>query len=206
MIFFSLSFLISYAILLLLTNKNPVYSVLSLVLFFVSGSIILLLLKLDFLAFVFIIVYVGAVAVLFLFVVIILDIKISNSEKNGLLPFYVLGYWLVVFFFLNANSEIKSNISFIEYIQSNPVNYHNSLKLQTEVLNDNYSFSNISLLGIFLYSEYDLHFVIGGLILLLAIVGAIVLTRKTSVKSKVHFDTKQFERSSSIYRRMPNTK
>ena len=55
--------------------RNPVYSLLNLVVFFLAGSIHLLYLGVDFLAFVFIIVYVGALAVLFLFVVIMLNIK-----------------------------------------------------------------------------------------------------------------------------------
>src|SRR4051812_25211955 len=81
-IFFILSFVCLLSSILLITNKNPVYSVLSLVLLFVAGSILLLMLGVDFLPFVFVVVYVGAVAVLFLFVVIMLDIKLASKSSN----------------------------------------------------------------------------------------------------------------------------
>ena len=62
--------------------KNPVYSVLFLILVFCNVSGILLLLNLDFFAMVFLVVYVGAIAVLFLFVVMMLNIKLNELSEN----------------------------------------------------------------------------------------------------------------------------
>nr|YP_011008416.1 NADH dehydrogenase subunit 6 [Syringoderma abyssicola]WBP70387.1 NADH dehydrogenase subunit 6 [Syringoderma abyssicola] len=64
-------------------SQNPVYSILYLVLFFITGSSLLALLGYDFLALIFVLVYVGAIAVLFLFVIMILDIKIVNKPGFG---------------------------------------------------------------------------------------------------------------------------
>lgn len=190
-IFFILSFVCLLSSILLITNKNPVYSVLSLVLVFVSGSILLLMLGVDFLPFVFVVVYVGAVAVLFLFVVIILDIKLASKSSNFKeIPIvFIVSYG--VFTFLNYYTKPYTNL------------YHYAVNNQSE---NNYEFysgsivnfvdntSSLSSLGQVLYTQYILHFVIGGLVLLVAIIGAIVLTsriRTNSLKQKVF---KQAER------------
>ena len=100
-LFFLLSFVCILSCVLLITNRNPVYSVLCLVLIFICGGLLLLILGIDFLPFVFIVVYVGAVAVLFLFVVIILDIKLATKTKNlRQIPFIFL-LTLLSFLFLN---------------------------------------------------------------------------------------------------------
>src|SRR6476620_5924318 len=107
-IFYLLSFVILSSSILLINNKNPVYSVLSLVSLFVAGSLQLLLLEADFLAFVFIIVYVGAVAVLFLFVVIILDIKQYRDTKAlHQVPFVFILFTLTFLFLKNFNETTK---------------------------------------------------------------------------------------------------
>src|SRR6476469_11082232 len=100
-IFYILSLVAILSSILLITNQNPVYSVLNLVLLFVTGSILLLMLGVDFLPFVFVVVYVGAVAVLFLFVVIILDIKLASSTNNLRTIPLVFFISLVSFLFLN---------------------------------------------------------------------------------------------------------
>ena len=79
--------------------KNPVYSVLFLILVFCNVSGILLLLNLDFFAMVFLVVYVGAIAVLFLFVVMMLNVKLSEINDNILRYLPVGG--ILVFFFLD---------------------------------------------------------------------------------------------------------
>ena len=238
-LFFLLSFICILTSILLITNKNPVYSVLNLVLLFVSGSILLLLLGVDFIPFVFIVVYVGAVAVLFLFVVIILDIKLStNTNIKSQIP-YIFLISLFVFFFLNyvsqpykflgapieipsteykhdvkayfeflygpisesVSSKVPNEWTLFEFLTSHfsqwakpePEIYHVS-SFESFYNDSGTSLSSLNSLGQLLYTEYVLHFVICGLILLVAIIGAIVLTSKsskTSLKQKVF---KQSER------------
>jgi NADH-quinone oxidoreductase subunit J len=188
-LFFLLGFICIISSILLITNKNPVYSVLCLVLLFICGSILLLVLGADFLGFVFILVYVGAVAVLFLFVVIILDIKLASKANNLKQIPLVFLIFLIVHLYLNFLVEsytpyhaIFFNVYTAEY---------QLLYGQIPRLDDT---SSISTLGQVLYSEYIIHFVIGGLVLLVAMIGAIVLTsrrKQTSLKQKVF---KQVER------------
>jgi len=78
-------------------SQNPVYSILYLVLFFITGSSLLALFGFDYLSLIFILVYVGAIAVLFLFVVMILDIKIVN--KSGFDASFFVLLSLMLFFF-----------------------------------------------------------------------------------------------------------
>jgi NADH-quinone oxidoreductase subunit J len=70
--------LISATLLILL--KNPVHSLFSLLISIISSICVLLLIKVEFLAYVFLIVYVGAIAILFLFVIMMLNIKVSNDK------------------------------------------------------------------------------------------------------------------------------
>ena len=189
-IFFLLSFVCILSSTLLTTNRNPVYSVLSLVLLFVCGGLLLLILGIDFLPFVFIVVYVGAVAVLFLFVVIILDIKLASSTNNFKTIPLVFFISCVSFLFLNYIVKPYKSIYF-KYFTIFPEDYYD---LYSEDFYDIDDESSLSSLGQVLYTEYILHFVIAGLVLLVAIIGAIVLTsrrRQISLKQKVF---KQVER------------
>nr|YP_011008102.1 NADH dehydrogenase subunit 6 [Dictyotopsis propagulifera]WBP69968.1 NADH dehydrogenase subunit 6 [Dictyotopsis propagulifera] len=78
-------------------SQNPIYSVLYLVLFFITGSSFLALFGFDYLSLIFILVYAGAIAVLFLFVVMILDIKIIN--KPGFNGMFLVVFSLFIFLF-----------------------------------------------------------------------------------------------------------
>jgi len=193
-IFFLLSFICILSSILLINNKNPVYSVLSLVLLFVCGGILLLILGIDFLPFVFIVLYVGAVAVLFLFVVIILDIKLINNKSNIKPIFFVFSFSLLIFLFLNYIVKPYKSIH-TKYFNNYPKDYYD---IYSEDFYDYDNDSSLTTLGQVLYSEYILHFIIGGLVLLVAIVGAIVLTfrrRNNKIKQK---EFKQVERLAYI--------
>ena len=166
--------------------RNPVYSLLNLVVFFLAGSIHLLYLGVDFLAFVFIIVYVGAIAVLFLFVVIMLNIKAKafNFKKE---VFAVLAFSF-----------------FVLYCFTDPIYYalpYTQPKVEMVKFLGVYDhIPNIKALGYALYTRYLIHFVLCGLILLVSIIGAIVLTSKSRLeKPKVSENlSKQILRSSCI--------
>lgn len=186
-VFYILSLVAILSSVLLITNQNPVYSVLSLVLIFVTGSIILLMLGVDFLPFVFVVVYVGAVAVLFLFVVIMLDIKlISKSSSFKEIPLvFIIGTG--VFLFLNILTKPYLD----SYALSVAEDGFSSVS-SYQIIDDT---SSLSSLGQLLYTQYILHFVIGGLVLLVAIIGAIVLTSRiktNSLKQKVFKQTERY--------------
>jgi NADH-quinone oxidoreductase subunit J len=181
---------------LLITNKNPVYSVLCLVLLFVCGSILLLMLGLDFLPFVFIVVYVGAIAVLFLFVVIILDIKLGSHPKNLQQIPIVVFFSFSVFTLLNSVVKPYKSLNHTRFLEY-PQDYYDIYTPDFYNFDDH---SSLNTLGQVLYTEYMLHFVIAGFVLLVAIIGAIVLTsrrRQISIKQKVF---KQVERHNMIGR------
>ena len=98
-LFYLFSGILVISSVLVITSKNPIHSVLFLILCFFNSSILFLFLNAEFLAMILLIVYVGAVAVLFLFVVMMLDIKVSQARKN-LLNYLPLGLFVsfVIFF------------------------------------------------------------------------------------------------------------
>lgn len=157
---------------MVVSATNAVYSIFFLILVFVNATFIMFLLNTEFLALTIILVYIGAVAVLFLFVVMMLDIKqIDKKEKNVFffLPInIVIGFIILMTIYLILFKDLTFNLTSI-----NPeLIYLNWINLITP-------FSNIELIGQFLYTYGFLYFIQAGLILLLAMIGAIVLTMQT---------------------------
>ena len=143
-------------------SRNPVHSVLWLILAFLSSAGLFVLLGAEFLAMLLIIVYVGAVAVLFLFVVMMLDVDFSTlkAEMAGFLPIALLiGVVLVM----------QLGMAFGVW------SYAETAIGAREVL-ANSEHHNTKALGLILYDRYFILFQLSGLILLVAMIGAIVLT------------------------------
>ena len=158
--------------------RNPVHSVLWLILAFFNAAGLMLLLGAEFIAMLVVIVYVGAVAVLFLFVVMMLDIDFaslrSGFTKNlpfGLLLALVLIGEIIVALFLR-----KTGPAFAAK--------------QVAAANQ----PNIVALGQLLYSRYLFPFEIAGLILLVAMIGAIVLTHRRRADPRTPNMSKQIRR------------
>jgi NADH-quinone oxidoreductase subunit J len=192
-LFFS-SFSIVFSSIVIL-SKNPVHSILSLILVFFNASGLLILLGSEFLAMLFIIVYVGAVAVLFLFVIMMLNIKISGLTTSiyRYLPiFFVLGSIFVFEFLMLFYFDLVS------------LNLNNLDLFQTNFLNEWTSFlepsNNIDVLGQLLYTYYSYLFLLSGVILLVSMIGAISLTLHRRNDTKRQLIYKQIKRdfSSSI--------
>ena len=155
---------------MVISARNPVHSVLFLILAFVNAAGLFLLLGAEFLAMILVIVYVGAVAVLFLFVVMMLDVDFAEL-KQGFLQYlpvgaligiavlvelvFVLGTWF------QAQGELITRASAVKP-----------------------GVSNTQALGQVLYTQYVYFFEISGLILLTAMIGAIVLTLRHKVGVK----------------------
>ena len=168
-IFFFSSIAIGSA-LLIIRSKNPIHSVIFLIFTFFNITALLLVLKVEFLSLMLIIIYVGAIAILFLFVVMMLDIKITNTFLK--LDYLVIGF-IIGSIFLIETLYILNNI----YLPYNTP----TLFLQNWVLLlDN--ITNTETFGQVLYTYYNFFFIIAGLILLIALLGAILLTLKKRKK------------------------
>ena len=168
MILYSLTFYLFSSVavlsaLMVISAKNPVHSVLFLILSFVNASGLFVLLGAEFLAMILVVVYVGAVAVLFLFVVMMLDINYIKLREGFLqyLPFgALLGIVLVIELGILFLTDISSNI--------------NSSKMPLEPRI--YDIENTKMIGEILYTKYFYLFQICGIILLVAMIGSITLT------------------------------
>ncbi|MCW5685381.1 MAG: NADH-quinone oxidoreductase subunit J [Pseudolabrys sp.] len=147
---------------MVIASKNPVHSVLFLILAFVNAAGLFVLLGAEFLAMILIVVYVGAVAVLFLFVVMMLDVDFAELRQGfqqylpvgALVGFVMLAELLMVV----GGWAINPNV-----IKASPI----PPVAQT---------SNTEALGLVLYTKYIYFFQAAGLVLLVAMIGAIVLT------------------------------
>jgi NADH-quinone oxidoreductase subunit J len=160
--FYLFSSIIILSALGVVSSTNPVYSVLWLIFTFLNSSGIFILLGAEFIAMTIVIVYVGAVAVLFLFVVMMLHVDQETVKRQFLSNRIIstsLMMILIIDIFLILNSAFSKGYS----ITSLASPYDGSV-------------SNTHALGNIIYTDYIISFQISGLILLVAMVGAIVLT------------------------------
>ncbi|MCG6206924.1 NADH-quinone oxidoreductase subunit J [Rhodopseudomonas sp. HC1] len=153
--------------------RNPVHSALFLILVFVNAAGMFVLMGAEFLAMILIVVYVGAVAVLFLFVIMMLDVDFSRL-REGFLEYLPFGL-LIGFIFLAELLLLAGG-----WVITPTVTKTITAPIPTDV-------TNTEALGLVLYTRYIHYFQISGLILLVAMIGAIVLTlrHKKSVKRQV---------------------
>ena len=146
--------------LMVITARNPVHSVLFLILAFFNAAGLFVLLGAEFLAMILVVVYVGAVAVLFLFVVMMLDIDFAHLRR-GIKQNIALGL-LVGIVLLGELVLVGLGWGGVSHaVVANPASP---------------AISNTQALGLLLYTKYLYAFQISGLILLVAMIGAIVLT------------------------------
>jgi NADH-quinone oxidoreductase subunit J len=159
--------------------SNAVHSVLFLILVFCNVAGLLLLLGAEFLAFLFLIVYVGAIAVLFLFVVMMLNIK-TTVFKASSWSIFPIGLTIFLSFIFQFIAAVDINFETIESIYNIHLSWINWIV-------ENNSLSNIEVVGSVLYTRYSFIFVTSGFILLIAMIGAIVLTmhQRSDVKKQL---------------------
>jgi NADH-quinone oxidoreductase subunit J len=150
--------------LMVISSRNPVHSVLFLILAFFNGAALFVLLGAEFLAMVMVIVYVGAVAVLFLFVVMMLDINFVEL-RQGFLQYLPIGALIGVVLLIELLFVIGGGISppDVALVSAVPIPEASGL-------------SNTEALGQILYTRYIYLFQGAGMVLLTAMIGAIVLT------------------------------
>ena len=153
--------------LMVISSRNPVHSVLFLILAFFNSAGLFVLLGAEFLAMLLVVVYVGAVAVLFLFVVMMLDINFAEL-RDGFQRYMPLG--------LGVGGILLAEMLFVFF---NREEMPENVNLVSEV-------SNTRALGRVLYTDFIYLFQVAGLILLVAMIGAITLTlrRRENVRKQ----------------------
>jgi NADH-quinone oxidoreductase subunit J len=172
-VFFYLFALIAVAsAFMVISARNPVHSVLFLILTFFNAAGLFLLTGAEFLALILLVVYVGAVMVLFLFVVMMLDVDFAEL-KSGALQYAPIGA-LVGIVLAAELIVVLGGYTFAPQLATTV----------TQPIPDLAARSNTAALGDILYTNYLYYFQISGLILLVAMIGAIVLTlrHKPNVK------------------------
>jgi NADH-quinone oxidoreductase subunit J len=149
---------------LVIASRQPVHSVLFLILAFFNSAGLFMLVGAEFLALLLVVVYVGAVAVLFLFVVMMLDVDFAEL-RQGFLQYLPIGALVAVILVLELILVLGASVFDAEVALDTGV----PMPPLEEV-------SNIEAIGLVLYTDYVYFFQAAGLVLLVAMVGAIVLT------------------------------
>lgn len=165
-------------------TKNPVISVLFLILLFSSIACYLILLGVKFIGISYLLVYVGAVSILFLFILMLINIRVSEliSDTNNNIPLAIITILIFVVLFSTVLPEVKDkgmmgqevytflqdiiNTNNLEYVTSK--NWDGNLVDSTDIIS----------IGNIMYTSYSIWLLITSIILLLAMVGAIVITIK----------------------------
>jgi NADH-quinone oxidoreductase subunit J len=157
---------------MVIAARNPVHSVLYLILAFVNAAGLFVLLGAEFLAMILIVVYVGAVAVLFLFVVMMLDVDFAEL-RQGFLSYLPVGAFVGIVLL----TELLLVVGGWAINAAAPKAIRQPIPPMADI-------TNTEALGRVLYTEYVYYFQASGIVLLVAMVGAIVLTLRHKARVK----------------------
>ena len=180
LLFYLFSFIMIASAFMVILSRNPVHSVLFLILCFFNSAGIFLILGAEFLAFILVIVYVGAVAVLFLFVVMMLDVEFK-SISSTVISYLPIG--------LTIGVIILAELMLVLFTWKRDYSVTDNLSLSTDT-----QYSNTEIIGLVLYTDNILFFQLAGLILLASMIGAIILTVNHRPSAKRQDINKQVER------------
>nr|YP_010127273.1 NADH dehydrogenase subunit 6 [Paraconotrochus antarcticus]QPO84677.1 NADH dehydrogenase subunit 6 [Paraconotrochus antarcticus] len=180
-VFYGLSFIVVGSGIMVVSTFNPVFAVFWLVVVFISSAFLFLLLGIDFIAFIFLIIYVGAITILFLFVIMLLNLTdfppgFRQGREADVTNYVFVGLLLGVFFF----SEILSGWLFHESIFFFLKEPQWELTTQWTII----KLSNVEALGGVLYTICLPLFFLASFVLLVALIGALILTKETVEKGK----------------------
>ena len=168
---------------LVIISKNPIVSVLFLIGLFLSISCYLIMLGLNFIGLSYLLVYIGAVSILFLFILMLINIRISELliDTSNSIPLAII---LGISFNYSVNSVLPyilvnnyniSNIKVFNSLSNNVGLSHVTSKLWDGFLAET---SHITSIGNIIYTNYSIWLILTSIILLLAMVGAIIITIK----------------------------
>jgi len=183
--FYAFAAILIASAVMVVTSRNPVHSVLFLILAFFNAAALFLIAGAEFLAMVLVIVYVGAVAVLFLFVVMMLDIDFARA-REGFQRYVPIGAAVGGILFL----ELVFVFGAWQFADD-------ALSLRLAP-NPGGSVTNTEALGRLIYTDYVYLFQAAGLILLVAMIGAIVLTHRERPETKRQDVAVQVNRTGSV--------
>ena len=188
--FYFFSLIAVFSSIMVIVSRNTVYSVFFLILVFITISILFIMVGAEFLGMIMLIVYVGAVAVLFLFVVMMLNVTVQEtktSSRKGLINNISVGSTVAIIIFL----ELLIAVGGWKYKDS---------FLPLSSIKPNSGLSNTHALGNILYTDYIHLFQISGMILLIAMIGAITLTfnKRENIKKQNYFTQIQREKDSTV--------
>ncbi len=185
--FYFFSIIAVFSAVMVVVSKNAVHSVFFLILDFISVSCLFIMIGAEFLGMIMLIVYVGAVAVLFLFVVMMLNVSFTKVQE-GFSTHLPIGLLVSLIVFL----EILVVLGGWKY--KDEVVTTSSIVLKQNI-------TNTEALGNLLYTDYIYLFQIAGMILLVAMIGAIVLTfrKREGIKRQDVFEQISKERSDSVF-------
>ena len=172
LLFYLFSGVLIASAVMVISSRNPVHSVLFLILAFVNAAALFLMMGAEFLAMILVIVYVGAVAVLFLFVVMMLDVDFA-ALREGFLSYLPIGGLIGVVFLIELLLVVSGWVMNPNLVQS-----------PTAAAASGEGITNTQAIGRVLYTQYFYFFQAAGLILLVAMIGAIVLTLRERVGVK----------------------
>ena len=181
-------------------SKNPIVSILFLIGLFLSISIYLIMLGLNFIGISYLLVYVGAVSILFLFILMLINIRVSEllSSTSNTIPLAII---IAILFYTPIYEILPYSIaSYVSYTENLNTSINDILLNNTNYFNQVFKFLNdkdeiafvtsklwdgnlaetthISSLGNIMYTNYSMWLIITSIILLLAMVGAIIITIK----------------------------
>jgi NADH-quinone oxidoreductase subunit J len=187
LIFFVLHILVLNTILSLCVN-NPVYSILFLVLAFISFAVLLFLLGLQLIGFLLLIVYIGGISVLLLFVLMLLNIKFLLFEKRYSFSFILILLFFILIleiFFFYYNSQILVQLPLYTYID------------WAEIINAQ---DPLYILGIVLYENYRLSIILCGLLPLTVMLSSIsIVIFKKKIKNQLLFQQLKVDKANLIF-------
>ena len=188
--FYFFSTITVFSAIMVTVSRNTIYSVFFLILVFVSVSVLFIMIGAEFLGMIMLIVYVGAVAVLFLFVVMMLNVAeqtTKHSSRRGFINNISVG-------------SIVGSIIFLELLVVVGGWKYKGTFVPLSDTNLNSDLTNTHALGNILYTDYIHLFQISGMILLIAMIGAITLTfsKRENVKRQNYFNQIQREKASAV--------
>ena len=194
-----ISFIAILSGIFVIISKNPIFSILFLIGLFASISSYLIIIGFSFIGLSYLIVYIGAVSILFLFILMLINIRISELQSNtnnsiilsicitlffNYIIFQILPYNIIILSYFNKyTSDILYNI----YLNKNNINYYDNLNsnnqnitfVTSKIWDGNLIENNhITSIGNILYTNYSIWLILASFILLLAMVGAIIITIK----------------------------
>ncbi|MCH2548172.1 MAG: NADH-quinone oxidoreductase subunit J [Alphaproteobacteria bacterium] len=164
-VFYVLAALVVFSSVMVISARNPVHAVLFLIFAFFNAAGLFVLLGAEYIAMTLVIVYVGAVAVLFLFVVMMLNINFAEL-RQGFLRYLPIGIGVALVLFVELYFVIEASSNFVPSVSITAQYPTPTLEVA----------SNTNAIGLLLYTDFALMFQLAGLILLVAMIGAIVLT------------------------------